>query len=286
MKKLFLSSLAVLVSATAASAADIKPYVGANFGYEHAAYNDMVLKESGIYFNENTEEFEARSGKSHLGNIMGGGMTMGLTGGAEYRVSKWFGLRGEIEYMYSRQNNAHFKFSTEEDFNEEELIAFDEAFDEAYDFGEDFDPQNFDWTEYDAAYDVALSQAQTQKHKMAVDINTHALLLNVYADFHNCSAFTPYLTAGLGYAWTDVKEDSNDSDKMHIKDNGLAWQVGAGVSYSATKALNLDLGYRFVKLADIKDKDSGFEEDGSTWSQKLSITPMMHQVRLGARYAF
>lgn len=234
MKKLFLSSLAVLASASVASAADIRPYAGVNFGYEHAAYNDVA------YHDTFTSEDFVYSEKGHVGNVMGDGFTTGAAAGLEYRACDVLGLRGEVEYMYSRINNATLK-TTDGDITE----------------------------------------------KIAFDSNTHALLLNVYTDFHNTTAFTPYLTAGLGWGWSDVREDSNDTEdgSLRIKDNGLAWQVGAGVSYSVTDALNLDLGYRFVKLADIEDKSSEVEDDGIYYS-KMTVTPMMHQVRLGARYAF
>lgn len=224
MKKLFLSSLAVLATASVASAADIKPYAGVNFGYEHAAYNDVVSKGT---------DGEG-SWKDHAGNIMGDGFTTGAVAGVEYRASDLLGLRGEVEYMYSRVNNATLKIKD-------------------YDFSE----------------------------KLPLDMSTNALLVNVYTDFHNATPFTPYLTAGLGWGWSDVKEDTKDEDTLHIKDNGLAWQVGAGVSYSVCDALSLDLGYRFVELADIEKKSSYGD-----YTEKVSVTPMMHQVRLGARYAF
>lgn len=290
MKKLALTSLAIVMSASAASAAAITPYAGVNFGYEHAAHNDLTIKSSGYekYFDGTEWVVEQEPMEtSHMGNFMGGGMTMGLTGGAEYRVNNWLGLRGEIEYMYSRQNNANFKVTFEDGFDFEKFagqngVIIDEN--GMWTFPEDFDQDAFN----EAAQKAAEAGNTPYAHNMAIDINTHTMLLNVYADFHNKTAFTPYITAGIGYAWTDMKRDTKD-DPMHIKDNGLAWQVGAGISYSMTDTLNLDLGYRFIKLATMKGTDTTFEswDNGEYYGHDdIEITPMMHQVRLGARYAF
>lgn len=243
MKKLFLSSLAVLASASAASAATVNPYIGLHAGYEHATYNDIVFKGSYVAGEE------SGSFKEHMGNIMGDGFTSSVTAGLESHVNCWLDLRAELEYMYSRNNNMTWKHMEDDG-----------------------------------------------KHKTAFDAYTHALLLNGYAGFHNITPFTPYLTAGLGYAWADGRTDTHDEDyKFHIRDKGFAWQVGAGVSYSVTKALSLDLGYRFVKLADASKKmvesDEYMDEETgevvtNSMNAKLGIEPMLHQVRLGARYAF
>ncbi len=194
--------------------------------------------------------WDGESEKSSMGNIMGNGFTMGVAGGFAYRATDIIDLRAELEYMYSHDNNMGFDYT--------------ETYTEEDEYGE------------------ILEMTKTDRHT-TFDADTHALMLNLYADFHNSTAFTPYVSAGLGYAWADLQQDAvNDEMDMHIKDSDLAWQIGAGVAYSMTDALSLDLGYRFVKLATIEDSETYDEGDTS----KFEITPMMHQVRLGARYAF
>lgn len=63
------------------------------------------------------------------------------------------------------------------------------------------------------------------------DAKATSLLLNGYYDFANDSAFTPYLTAGLGFAKVKVGLDltgvgggvTSDSDTV------FAYQIGAGI---------------------------------------------------------
>jgi len=245
MKKIILSSLAAVLSVSAASAAQITPYASANLGYERATFNDW--KSSVIW--DFDDEIIAE--KSSMGNIMGNGFTLGVAGGFEYRATDIIGLRAELEYMYSHENNMGYdhKFTDTEEDENGEIIAS-----ETHDFHTTF------------------------------DASTHTLMLNLYADFHNSTAFTPYLTAGLGYSWAELKQDATgaDTENISIKDSDIAWQIGAGAAYGITEALSLDLGYRFVKLASIKDTATYVDGD----QEKFEITPMMHQVRLGARYAF
>ncbi len=239
MKKIILSSLTAMVCASAASATTITPYAGINLGYERATFNDLVVKTI----------WDGETEKSHMGNIMGNGFTMGVAGGFAYRATDIIGLRAELEYMYSHNNNMDLDYT------------------ETY-------------TEEDESGDI-LEMTKTERHTF-FDADTHALMVNLYADFHNSTAFTPYISAGLGYSWTDLQQDTNDEQNLQIKDSGLAWQIGAGVAYSMTDTLSLDLGYRFVKLVTIEDSESYADGD----MDKFEITPMMHQVRLGARYTF
>jgi opacity protein-like surface antigen len=68
------------------------------------------------------------------------------------------------------------------------------------------------------------------------DMSTTTVLGNLYFDWANDSAFTPYVGAGLGYGWVD---DSPDND------SGIAYGLAAGVSMGLTDNIDLDVGYRF-----------------------------------------
>ncbi len=68
------------------------------------------------------------------------------------------------------------------------------------------------------------------------DLSTTTVLGNLYFDWANDSAFTPYVGAGLGYGWAD----SNLGD-----DSGLALGLAAGVSIGLTDNVDIDAGYRF-----------------------------------------
>lgn len=62
------------------------------------------------------------------------------------------------------------------------------------------------------------------------DVSALSFLVNGYYDFTNSSAFTPYLSAGLGFAkikWA--------GDGYSVDDTVFAYQVGAGVGYALSK---------------------------------------------------
>jgi opacity protein-like surface antigen len=68
------------------------------------------------------------------------------------------------------------------------------------------------------------------------DMSTTTVLGNLYFDWANESAFTPYVGAGLGYGWVDDAPDN---------DSGIAYGLAAGVSMGLTDNIDLDVGYRF-----------------------------------------
>ena len=65
--------------------------------------------------------------------------------------------------------------------------------------------------------------------------NNSTLFANLFWDFHNDSAFTPYIGAGLGLAFNYTGYDftTNSGDKFSADDRftNFAWNVGVGASY-------------------------------------------------------
>ena len=85
------------------------------------------------------------------------------------------------------------------------------------------------------------------------DITCLSLLMNGYYDFVNNSAFTPYLSAGLGFAKVEVNDlnvpgsglpNSNDDDTV------FAYQVGVGVGYAVNEKVTIDANYRYFATSD------------------------------------
>ena len=107
-----------------------------------------------------------------------------------------------------------------------------------------------------------------------VDLKTKGLFLNGYWDISADIKIPvkPYITAGVGYAWKEVSIDVL-GDKYTEKDKGLAWNVGLGASYEIQQKWNLDFGYRYEDLGDLK-------EDGDKTKIKN------HKITLGLRYTF
>lgn len=84
------------------------------------------------------------------------------------------------------------------------------------------------------------------------DVAMFSFLTNVYLDFVNKTALTPYITAGIGFSSVEVNDfevarleigDSNDS--------AFAYQVGAGISYAINEKFILDLKYRYHDIAEL-----------------------------------
>jgi len=87
------------------------------------------------------------------------------------------------------------------------------------------------------------------------DATTLAFLLNGYYDFTNNSRFTPYVSAGLGFARIEVNDFSvpilgvpPESDD----DTVFAYQIGAGVGYAVSKNVTIDVKYRYFATSDPK----------------------------------
>ena len=93
-------------------------------------------------------------------------------------------------------------------------------------------------------------------------INSRMVLGNVYYDWKNESALTPYIGAGLGYGWSDA------SGPGYFNTSGIAVGLNAGVAYEMTNNLALDVGYRFHDILN------------------GGATPAEHQVTAGLRIKF
>ena len=115
--------------------------------------------------------------------------------------------------------------------------------------------------------------------------NNSTLFANLFWDFHNDSAFTPYIGAGLGLAFNYTGYDftTNSGDKFSADDRftNFAWNVGVGASYSFNENLAIDASYRFVGL--------GYNEvtahsNGSKY--EIGSDPYNNEFMLGLRFAF
>ena len=132
-------------------------------------------------------------------------------------------------------------------------------------------------TEWDSKYD---SDA-TLKGQW----NLQTLFLNAYWDFHNDTAFTPYIGAGVGMGFIQSKYKAEvagwGSDSFTETNTVFAWNAGAGVAYAITDNLSADLAYRFVGL--------GYHENEKTVDNekfKVGMAPYANEFSLGIRYTF
>ncbi len=110
------------------------------------------------------------------------------------------------------------------------------------------------------------------------DLSSLSFLVNAYYDFPNSTRFTPFITAGLGFARVEANNLSipgSSRASFNGDDTVFAGQVGAGVSYALNENLNIDLKYRYF-MAENLEFSRGNTLDG----------PTSHNIYLGMRYTF
>jgi opacity protein-like surface antigen len=79
-------------------------------------------------------------------------------------------------------------------------------------------------------------------------VNQTYALANVWYDFHNQSAFVPYLGGGVGLGWANGNLDLGGGSINATSSAALAFQVGAGVVYDVSDRFSIDVGYRFKAM--------------------------------------
>lgn len=132
---------------------------------------------------------------------------------------------------------------------------------------------------------VSISGAALTGVPFSGDVKTTSFLLNGYYDFANDSAFTPYLTAGLGFA--KVKASSDPWDLTGLgggvipgwsdSDTVFAYQIGAGLEYALSQTVSLDARYRYFATS-----DPSITIDGENFDAEFAS----HNLLLGVRVSF
>lgn len=126
--------------------------------------------------------------------------------------------------------------------------------------------------------------------------NLQTLFMNAYYDFHNDTAFTPYVGAGIGLGFIHSAYSFDARGKSYTYHKSwsdyqtvLAWNVGVGCNYAITDNLSVDLAYRFVGL-DYFENSKSIAINSSTapgWHKiGLGMAPHANEFSLGFRYTF
>lgn len=77
-------------------------------------------------------------------------------------------------------------------------------------------------------------------------LETFSGLANIYYDFPVCWYIKPYVGAGLGYAHVNHRLHIGNLCNKEC-DDGFAWQVMAGLTYSICSNMDLSAEYRFFR---------------------------------------
>lgn len=106
------------------------------------------------------------------------------------------------------------------------------------------------------------------------DVTIFSFLANVYLDFVNKTAFTPYITAGIGLATVEVNDFEVAGWQMGDSDDTVfAYQIGTGIAYAINEKFTIDLKYRYHDITEL-------DFDG------VEIDFANHDVYVGLRYYF
>ncbi len=133
-------------------------------------------------------------------------------------------------------------------------------------------------------------QAEDSNSTLTDKINLQTLMLNAYWDFYNSTAFTPYINGGVGFAWVKEKFSTTAGTAAltapddHTTTN-FAFNLGAGVGWSITDSVIMDLAYRYNHYGNGKKVTAGLATEAvRKTSQVKNIST--HDVLLGLRYQY
>lgn len=122
----------------------------------------------------------------------------------------------------------------------------------------------FGTTDFEGPWSYTVPADPGPHADMEGSVRSAALMANGYRDFASGGAMTPFVTFGLGIAhnrmgdWTRINPDAGRTRRSFEGDTetGLAWSVGAGVSWDVGPVLGsapakLDLTWRYFDLGSV-----------------------------------
>lgn len=114
--------------------------------------------------------------------------------------------------------------------------------------------------------------------EVSFNMKKYSLMGNVYFDYLTCTPWTPYVGAGLGYAWLKPVAHTDGVKTLNKSQYNFAWQVMAGVAYDINSNWTVDLGYKYADLGRVR----------KNWGDHhvSKITVRDHEILLGIRYNF
>jgi opacity protein-like surface antigen len=121
-------------------------------------------------------------------------------------------------------------------------------------------------------------------------IKTYTLMTNVYYDFGKFASITPYVGAGVGFAYNTMDEvyfTGNPALVNRIEGNSklsLAWSLMAGIGWQVSDRAILDFGYRYIDMGSAR---SGRVDSAGFVNPAVRIDNIAaHEFKIGLRYHF
>lgn len=125
---------------------------------------------------------------------------------------------------------------------------------------------------------VQLRESKIEKNGHSfknAELKSRAVLLNGYYDFKNSSIFTPYVTAGVGFAKNSMKKLATGTTSKST--TNLAYNAGFGSKMNVSNNVDLDVSYKFSNLGNYKTTASNVE------TKHKSVA---HEIMAGVIYNF
>lgn len=134
--------------------------------------------------------------------------------------------------------------------------------------------------DYRTDADVTATHPGGATHR--TDISSLAVLANIYYDLQGRHRLTPYVGAGIGFAYneTDTHTINGGGGTSGNGQTEFAAALMAGFSYRMNEQWMFDAGYRFLYLGDAKT-------ESAVAANELHIDNIQaHELRFGVRYEF
>jgi opacity protein-like surface antigen len=122
-------------------------------------------------------------------------------------------------------------------------------------------------------------QRRTAKTADKVSFKNTSVFLNSYYDFKSSSDFTPYLTAGIGYAENNFSKGL-PTGLENVKSKNFAYGLGFGSKFNVSDNFDIDLAYRVVNLGKAQSKNS------STNAVSGFKSNISHELTTGVIFSF
>ncbi|MEP7030712.1 MAG: outer membrane beta-barrel protein [Pseudolabrys sp.] len=114
-------------------------------------------------------------------------------------------------------------------------------------------------------------------------IQTAAAMFNGYLDLGSWYRATPYIGGGVGAAYVTVSDVAGPAALLATdtvyKQWKFAWAGMAGVAFPISHNMQVDLGYRYLNVGDVK---SSRDAAGATTFKDVAG----HEIRIGMRWNF
>lgn len=156
----------------------------------------------------------------------------------------------------------------------------------------------FDSSDFSGNWSYSVPADPGPHASMEGTVRSVAFFANGYYDVPVEGDFTPFLTAGLGYArntmsdWTRINPDAGRATRTFgsASDSGFAWNVGAGVAWDVGPVMGsgpakLEVAWRYFDLGSINGSDIPLDDSGSSSPREPLNFDLTNQVfSIGLRF--